>query len=73
MLILKIIENTAVHLWQNSDYLLSIVGDKCSYYCILIMYMKIKVRVENKIYIIKINVIEIKIIIDLLLLLQFTG
>jgi hypothetical protein len=73
MLILKITENTEVHLWQNSDCLLSIVGDKCSYYCILTVYIKIKVRAENQIYIIKINIIEIKIIIDLLLLLQFTG
>lgn len=73
MLILKITENTEVHLWQNSDCLLNTVGDKNSYHCILTSYMKIKVRAEDKICVIKINIIEIKIIVDLLLLRQFTG
>lgn len=71
--IVKIKENTQVHLWQYSDCLKSTESDKYSYHCVLTGYMKIKVRAENKIYIIKMNVIEIKIIIDLLLLWQFTG
>jgi len=57
VLILKIIENTEVNLWQNSEFLLSTVGEKCSYHCILTNYMKMKVRAENKIFVIKINTI----------------
>jgi hypothetical protein len=52
MLIVKIIENT-VHLWQNSDCLISTASDKYSYHCILTGYLKIEVTAENKIYIIK--------------------